>query len=218
MILFTRSDTFQGLLSEATALGKSPILAAFVADCVEEGALLDETDYVLESVAKVKTLKRGRQNAFSIKVESPVSSPQRAKVTKPKPSPATEEDKKPRGRPSKSETHKKRRKEPNSAPSKPTVEKRENSSTSHSPTPPPAATRRAMKNGKYMFTEVEDEYFLCLAKHHLTRDPTISNTALVNKLHEQVSVACDLGIFNSRSRFRCLITALDRGQLTSTGN
>lgn len=217
MILFARSDTFQGLLNEATALGKSPILAAFVADCVEEGALLDETDYVLESVAKVKTLKRGRQNAFSIKVETPVSLSLQAKAVKPKFSPATQVAKKSRGSPSKSLTDKKMKmkKGPNSAP---TVEKGKDSTTSRPPTPPPTTTRRLMKNGKYLFTEVEDEYFLCLAKHHLSHDPNISNTALVHKLHEQVSVACDLDILNSRSRFRCLITVSDRGGLTSTGN
>jgi hypothetical protein len=43
-----------------------------------------------------------------------------------------------------------------------------------------------MKSGRYLFTEAEDEYFLCLAKHHLTRDPTISNTALIHRLHEQL--------------------------------
>ncbi|KAF8560306.1 hypothetical protein OG21DRAFT_1502618 [Imleria badia] len=184
LILFSRSDTFQGLLSEATALGKSPILAAFVADCIEEGALLDETDYILESVAKVKALKRGRQNAFSIKVETPVSFSQQTNIVKPKSSLATDGGKKSRGTPSKSSTDKKLKKQPRSAPSKPTVEKREDSTASRPPTPPPASTRRLMSSGKYLFTEAEDEYFLCLAKHHLTRDPTISNTALVHRLHE----------------------------------
>ncbi|KAH0838262.1 hypothetical protein J3R83DRAFT_6518 [Lanmaoa asiatica] len=185
LILFARSDTFQGLLNEAIALGKSPILAAFVADCVEEGALLDETDYVLESVAKVKALRRGRQSAFSIKVETPETLAHQTRVVKPKSSPATGEGKKSRGTPSKSSTNKKS-KAPKSAPSKPTAEEGGDSMASRSPTPPPVSTRRLMKNGKYLFTEVEDEYFLRLAKHHLTRDPTISNTTLVHKQHKKM--------------------------------
>lgn len=192
--MFARSDTFQGLLNEAIALGKSPILAAFVADCIEEGALLDETDYIVESFAKVKALKRGRQNAFSIKIETAETLSHRAKVVQSKSSPATGEGKKPRETPL---TDKKSKKAPKSAPSKPTVEDRGDSTISRSPTPPAAATRRLMRNGKYLFTEVEDEYFLHLAKHHLTCDPTISNTALVHKLHKKVSVACDLGVLNS---------------------
>lgn len=190
--MFTRSDTFQGLLNEATALGKSPILAAFVADCIEEGALLDETDYVLESVSKGKGLKRSRQNAFPMKTETLGSFSHQTKVAKPKSFPATEEDENLRGSPSKSLAGNKVKKEPKSALSKPTVKNGEDSTTLRSPTPPPVATRQLMRNGKYLFTELEDEYFLCLAKHHLTRDPTISNSALVHKLHERVSVACDL--------------------------
>lgn len=206
-----RSDTFQGLLNEAIALGKSPILAAFVADCVEEGALLDETDYVMESVTKVKPLKRGRQGAFSIKVETPETLTHQIKVTMPKSSPAAGEGKKMRGTPSKSSTNKKSKKAPNSAPSKPVAEEVGDSTTSRSPTPPPAVTRQLMKNGKYLFTEAEDEYFLRLAKHHLTRDPTISNTALIHKLHKKVSAARDLVVLNSCFRFRCPITLLRRG-------
>lgn len=217
--MFSRSDTFQGLLNEATALGKSPIVAAFVTDCIEEGALLDETDYILESVAKVKALKRGRQNAFSIKVESPVSSSHQTKIAKPKSSVAIEEGKKSRGSPSKSLTDKKSKKESRFTPSKPTVEKEEDLATSRPPTPPPAATRRLMSNGKYLFTEAEDEYFLRLAKYHLTRDPTISNTALVHKLYKLVSVTCDLGYTQFMlAIFRCLITPPHLGQLTSTRN
>lgn len=169
----------------------------------------------MESVAKVKALKRGRQSAFSIKVETSETLSYQIKVTKPNSSPATSGGKKLKGTPSKSSTNKKSTKAPKSAPSKPVVEERGNSTTSRSPTPPPAATRQLMKNGKYLFTEAEDEYFLRLAKYHLTRDPTISNTALINKLHKKVSVARDLGILNSCSRFRCLITVLRRGQFIS---
>lgn len=193
LILFSRSDTFQGLLNEASALGKTPILAAFVADCIEEGALLDETDYILDSVMKVKALKRGRQNAFSLKVETPTPISHQTKLAKPRSSPSIEEGKKLKGTPSKSSTKKKTekkttKKEPKSVPPKPTVEQEEDSATSRPPTPPPAATRQMMRNGKYLFTQVEDEYVLSFAKHHLTRDPTISNTALVQKLYKQVSV------------------------------
>lgn len=174
-------------------------MATFVADCVEEGALLDETDYILETVAKVKPLKRGRQSAFSINVETPETSSHQTKVVKPKSSPATREGKQLRGTPSKASTDKKLKKAPNSAPSKPAVEEGDDSATSRSPTPPSAMTRQLMKNGKYLFTEAEDDYFLCLAKHHLTRDPTISNTALIYKLHKKVCVPCDLSVLNSHS-------------------
>ena len=191
--MFARSETFQGLLHEAIALGKSPILAAFVADCVEEGGLLDETDYVLESVANVKALKRGRQNAFSIKVETSETFPQLTKTVKPKPSPVIGKGKEVRETPL---ADKKLKKIPKSAVSKYAVEAREDPSRSRSPTPPAATTRQMMRNGKYLFTEVEDEYFLNLAKHHLTCDPTISNTALINKLHKKVSAGCDPSVLN----------------------
>ncbi|KAG8219759.1 hypothetical protein J3R82DRAFT_731 [Butyriboletus roseoflavus] len=170
LILFTRSDTFQGLLNEAVALEKSPIMAAFVADCVEEGALLDDTDYVLESVAKVKPLKRGRQSAFSIKVDTSETMSHQIEIVKSKSSPTTGKGRELRGTPSKSSTDKKSKKATNSARFKPAVEEGGHSAI----------------NGKYLFTEAEDEYFLRLAKHHLTRDPTISNNALINKLHRKM--------------------------------
>lgn len=213
--MFARSDTFQGLLNEAVALGKSPILAAFVADCVEEDALLDETDYVMESAVKFKTLKRGRQDTFPIKVETTETLSHQAKVVKPESSLATGEGKRLKETPL---TDKKSRKAPKSAPSKPAVEDQEDSAASRSPTPPATATHRLMKNGKYLFTDVEDEYSLRLAKHHLTCDPTISNTALVYKIYKKVSVADDLGVFNSCPRLRCPITPLHRGRVMLTRN
>lgn len=183
-------------------------------DCVEEGALLDETDYILESVTKVKPLKRGRQGAVSIKVETPETLSHQTKVVIPKSSPAVVEGKQLKGTPLKSSIDKKPKKAPISVQPKPAIEEKGYSTRSRSPTPPPAATRQLMKSGKYLFTEVEDEYFLRLAKHHLTRDPTISNTTLVHKLHKKVSVACDPGVLDSHTRFRCLITAPRRGQFT----
>lgn len=211
--MFARSDTFQGLLNEAVALGKSPILAAFVADCIEEGALLDETDYIVDSITKVKALRRGRQNAFSIKVETPETLPHQAKIVKPESSPATGEGKKVRETPLQD---KKSKKTPKLAGSKPTVEDRVDLTTSRSPTPPAAATRQMMKSGKYLFTKEEDEYCLRLARHHLARDPTISNTALVHKFHKKVRITCDLGGLGSHSGLRCLIILLHRGEPTST--
>ncbi|KAF8846323.1 hypothetical protein BDN67DRAFT_1064796 [Paxillus ammoniavirescens] len=192
LILFTRSETFQGLLNEASALGKSPIQAAFVADCIKEGALLDETGYMLEPGAKAKTLKRGRQNASSMKPATPEAS-RKTKASKPKPFSAKPKTTAPLSqKPSKDVLNKKAKTTPRSArssTSKPARKEQEVSISSRStgsPTPPPPETRKLMKNGKYLFTELEDEYFLDLARHHLNFDPSTSNTALVHKLHKKM--------------------------------
>ncbi|KAF9229225.1 hypothetical protein BS17DRAFT_876813 [Gyrodon lividus] len=193
LILFTRSDTFQGLLNEASALGKFPIQAAFVADCIEEGALLDEAGYVLEPGAKPRTLKRGRQNA-SIKIEAPEiqakASELKLSSVKPKTTTSLSET------PSNHATDKKRKTVPRSSSaskpaslSKRTRNEQENpfgSRSTGSPTPPPPETRKLMKNGNYLFTEVEDEYFLRLAQYHFDRDPSTSNSALVQNLHNKM--------------------------------
>ncbi|KAG1899288.1 uncharacterized protein F5891DRAFT_954301, partial [Suillus fuscotomentosus] len=54
VILFTRSQTFQGLLSEAHACDKVPIQSAFVADCIAENMLLDESEYMLDTTPTKK--------------------------------------------------------------------------------------------------------------------------------------------------------------------
>ncbi|KIK83663.1 hypothetical protein PAXRUDRAFT_14596 [Paxillus rubicundulus Ve08.2h10] len=198
LILFTRSDTFQGLLSEASALGKSPIQAAFVADCIEEGDLLDEAGYMLEPGAKLKTLKRGRrQNVSWMKSATPeafrkTNAPNlRSSSAKTKMTISLSQT------PTKDDLDNKAKTTPRSAVSSTSKStslsklawKEEvvtPSRSTGSPTPPPPETRKLMKNGKYLFTEVEDEYFLHLAKHHLNHDPSTSNTALVHKLHKKM--------------------------------
>ncbi|KAF9244637.1 hypothetical protein BU15DRAFT_59388 [Melanogaster broomeanus] len=194
LILFTRSDTFQGLLSEASALGKFPIQAAFVADCIKEGVLTGSSGL---------PLKRGRQNAFSIKIETPETSMKavKAKGAKQKSSVKSKMTKPPPETPSKYAVGKKTKsasKPTPSSTSKPASlckpswngqEKPISSRSRGSPTPPPAETRKMMKNGNYLFTEVEDDYFLRFAKYYLDRDPSTPNTSLVQKLHKKVSYA-----------------------------
>lgn len=48
IILYTRSKTFNALYDSTEANGKVPVQPTFVLDCVEENALLDPENYILE--------------------------------------------------------------------------------------------------------------------------------------------------------------------------
>ncbi|KAG1769162.1 hypothetical protein EDD22DRAFT_771304 [Suillus occidentalis] len=188
VILFTRSQTFQGLLSEAHACNKVPIQSAFVADCIDENTLLDESEYTLDTGVSVQHAKRGRpSSAFfefvqveipSIKKESPKS------VSKPKPkakktTPAEEPTKKVKKRSAPTSPQ-------ISAPLPPSPKEAKSHRAQRSPTPPPPETRKSMRDGKFHFTQPEIEYFCQYAQFLLNDDPTMSTTVLLQAIHKKM--------------------------------
>ncbi|KAH7883530.1 hypothetical protein F5I97DRAFT_1814450 [Phlebopus sp. FC_14] len=192
VILYSRSKSaFDGLLSEATAVGKLPIQAAFVIDCIEECALLDEEDYALEPSSKGRLLKRGRQNAPTNLVETPEIIKRKAK-TKQLDNEAKRLSATPPNRPV-DETMK----------TPPVHTELPPFRNTKSPLPPPAEARQMMKNGKFYFTEVEDEFLLRYAKYRLEQDPSMSHTALMHRVHAKMphhTVASWMGHVDQRLR------------------
>lgn len=187
VILFTRSQTFQGLLSEAHACNKVPIQSAFVVDCIAENTLLDESEYTLDTGVSVQHAKRGKpSSAFfefvqaeipSIKKESPKS------ASKPKP-------KAKKTTPAEMPTKKVKRSAPTSpqisAPPPPSSKEAKSLRARRSPTPPPPETRKSMRDGKFHFTQPEIEYFCQYAQFLLNDDPTMPTTVLLQAIHEKV--------------------------------
>ncbi|KAH7913009.1 hypothetical protein BJ138DRAFT_1059946 [Hygrophoropsis aurantiaca] len=161
-ILSSRSTTFPGLLREAQSVDKLVIQAAFVSDCVAEGALLDETDYALDAVPQTRNAPRS-QPQMSMK------KPTRVKNTK----------KAPQSRGSK--------KPETNGSSSPSKEGGSSFNGRRSPSPPPPDTRVTTTGGKYLFTDAEVDYFGQYAKFLLDQDPTISATAIGNRIYKKMS-------------------------------
>ncbi|KAH7929324.1 hypothetical protein BV22DRAFT_1029575 [Leucogyrophana mollusca] len=67
VILFSRSQTFLGLVREAQDADKLVIQPAFVYDCVAEEALLDETEFVLESMVVATPIKKAKKASQTTK-------------------------------------------------------------------------------------------------------------------------------------------------------
>ncbi|KAG2072585.1 hypothetical protein BDR04DRAFT_1096181 [Suillus decipiens] len=184
VILFTRSQTFQGLLSEAHACDKVPIQSAFVADCIAENMLLDESEYVLDTGVSVKHTKRGRPSStfFEFVQETPVKKESQKSASRPKP------------KANKTLTETKRAKK-TSVPTSPQISAATPLPSSketkphharRSPTPPPPETRKSMRDGKFHFTQPEIEYFCQYAQFLLNEDPTISTTVLLQAMHKKM--------------------------------
>ncbi|KAG1801680.1 uncharacterized protein HD556DRAFT_1339188 [Suillus plorans] len=192
VILFTRSQTFQGLLSEAHACDKVPIQSAFVADCIAENMLLDESEYMLDTVS-TKNAKRGRpSSAFFefVQVEVPSAKKEGQKsASKPKPKP---KPKPKRTTPTETPTKKvKKISAPTSpqisaAPLPPSSKEAKSHHARRSPTPPPPETRKSMRDGKFHFTQPEIEYFCQYAQFLLNEDPTMSTTVLLQAIHKKM--------------------------------
>jgi hypothetical protein len=189
VILFTRSQTFQGLLSEAHACDKVPIQSAFVADCVAENTLLDESEYALDTGVSVKHAKRGRTSSafFEFVQEAPVKKESQKSASKPKPKPKAKKT-----MPTETPTNKvKKRSVPTSpqmsaVPLPPSLKEANSHYTRRSPTPPPPETRKSMRDGKFHFTQPEMEYFCQYAQFLLNEDPTMSTTALLQAMHKKM--------------------------------
>jgi hypothetical protein len=221
VILFTRSQTFQGLLSEAHACDKVPIQSAFVADCVAENTLLDESEYALDTGVSVKHAKRGRTSSafFEFVQEAPVKKESQKSASKPKPKPKAKKT-----MPTETPTNKvKKRSVPTSpqmsaVPLPPSLKEANSHYTRRSPTPPPPETRKSMRDGKFHFTQPEMEYFCQYAQFLLNEDPTMSTTALLQAMHKKVRgcLRCVYSIFSERTDFviccRCHITRLGPGR------
>jgi len=185
VILFTRSQTFQGLLSEAQACDKIPLQSAFVTDCVAENVLLDETSYALDTGVSIKS-RRGRQGVFFdlVPAEVPLSVKKEKPVSDMKPKPKAKKAV-PAETPTKKVT---KRLAPTSskisaAPSSKDVK---SARARRSPTPPPPETRKSMKDGKFYFTDPELLYFCRYAQFLLNEDPTMSTAALLQAVHKKV--------------------------------
>ncbi|KAG1757636.1 hypothetical protein EDB19DRAFT_1658305 [Suillus lakei] len=184
VILFTRSQTFQGLLSEAQACDKVPIQSAFVADCIAENMLLDETEYALDTGVPVKHSKRGRPSSAFFEfaqVETPsVKKENQTSASKPKPKPKPK-----KATPAETPKKKvKKRSTPASAqisapPQPPSSKEAESHRARRSPTPPPPETRKSMRDGK-LITSARYAQFL------LNEDPTMSTTVLLQAMHKKV--------------------------------
>ncbi|KAI6133016.1 hypothetical protein EDD16DRAFT_1734001, partial [Pisolithus croceorrhizus] len=168
VIASTRAKSYDWLLKEATSLGKIPIQTAFVSDCIDESALLDETPYALEAEARTRYVRCGRHGAFS---ES------KLEIL----------DDKPKSRPSKPKTSVvKAERLQNSPRITPEDSTREETTGSHSPPPPSPATRQRMSEGKYYFTAEESEYFCRFARYHLGRNPSMPTHTLLQRVCEKM--------------------------------
>lgn len=161
-------------MSEAEACEKVPIQSAFVTDCIAENLLLDEIDYALDATVFVKQGKRGRPSGLFefAHVETPLSIKKErkskkldAKKTIPTETPVKKVAKKI---------------------ATPSSQDAKSTHTRQSPTPPPLETRRAMKDGKFYFTQPELDYFCRYAQILLNEDPTMPTTALLQAIHKKV--------------------------------
>ncbi|KAG1749934.1 uncharacterized protein EDB91DRAFT_1110461 [Suillus paluster] len=191
VILFTRSQTFQGLLSEAQACGKVPLQSSFVADCIAENMLVDETEYTLDGGVYVKHSKRGRGPTFYefVQVEAPLSikkeNRKSASDIKPKPKPKKVT---PAETPTKKVTKRSAPTSPgiSAAPPLPSSKEAKSHHAQRSPTPPPLETRKTMRDGKFYFTQPEMEYFCRYAQFLLNEDPTMSTAVLLQAVHKKM--------------------------------
>lgn len=189
VILFTRSQTFQGLLSEAHACNKVPIQSAFVADCIAEDMLLDESEYALDTGVSVKYTKRGRPSSALfefVQVETPsIKKESQKSASKPKP-------KAKKTTPTETPTKKVKKRSAPTSPqisaglSLPSSKEAKSHHARRSPTPPPPETRKSMRDGKFHFTQPEIEYFYQYAQFLLNEDPTMSTTTLLQAIHKKM--------------------------------
>ncbi|KAG2369378.1 hypothetical protein BDR07DRAFT_1388515 [Suillus spraguei] len=188
VILFTRSQTFQGLLSEAHACDKIPIQSAFVVDCIAENTLLDESEYALDTGVSVKHTKRGRPSStfYEFVQETPsVKKESQKSASRPKPKAnkttltemPTKKAKK-RSVPTSPQT--------SAAAPLPFPKETKPHHARRSPTPPPPETRKSMRDGKFHFTQPEIEYFCQYAQFLLNEDPTMSTTVLLQAMHKKM--------------------------------
>ncbi|OAX44234.1 hypothetical protein K503DRAFT_852800 [Rhizopogon vinicolor AM-OR11-026] len=205
VILFARSQTFQGLLSEAQACDKVPIQSLFVADCIAENMLLDETDYALDTSVFVKQTKRGRPSGlFELaQVETPLSIKKERKPKKsdiknaiPAETPAKKVTKKSAPTPSKKSAA-------------PVSQDAKSLRARRSPTPPPPETRRSMKNGRFYFTQPELDYFGRYSQFLLDEDPTMSTSALLQAIHKKMP-------HHSTASWQAQVSSKLKTQLTDT--
>jgi hypothetical protein len=137
-----------------------------VDDCVQEEALLDVADYVLEPSGK----RRGR----------PSLTEEERRLNKNKRAGEKRKEMKERGKSrSKAEAKTKSLKRAKYVrPPSPHEGPR-------SPSPPPDHTRQAMVHGRYRYTKQEHDYMLQYFQFCLERDPLLSQTAFSNKLHRK---------------------------------
>ena len=169
MILYSQSDTFNHLLRATLALNKVGLSAAFVDDCVQEEALLDVADYVLEPTGKRKGRwsqteeRRPRKNELAGERQREMKGRGRSKIeAKKKPAKRVKYDDSP-------SEHDGRR----------------------SPSPPPDHTRQVMSHGvnnRYRYTTEEHDYALQYFQFCLERDHLLSQTAFANMLHRKGSI------------------------------
>lgn len=170
-------------MSEAQACNKVPIQSAFVTDCIAENALLDETDYALDTTVFVKQAKRGRPSGiFEFKeADTPLSMKKESKPKKPDAKKATL-----------SETSVKKV----TKKSAPSSHDAKSPRARESPPPPPLETRQVMRDGKFYFTQPELDCFRLYSQFLLDEDPTMPTTALVRAMHKKVrSCLCELSFY-----------------------
>ncbi|KAG2154783.1 hypothetical protein DEU56DRAFT_725823 [Suillus clintonianus] len=193
IILFTRSQTFQGLLSEAQACDKVPIQSAFVADCIAENMLLDEAEYPLDTGVLVKHSKRGKgaSGAFfefaQVETPSSVKKENQKSISNVKSKPKVKKAM-PTGAPAKKVGKRSAPASPqiSAAPPPPSSNEAKTLRLRRSPTPPPPETRKSMRDGKFYFTQPEIEYFCRYAQFLLNEDPTMSTTMLLKAMHKKL--------------------------------
>jgi len=201
VILYPRSKTFQGLLAETLETNKLPLSASFVNDCVKESVLLDETNYVLEgfeppsrkpsssirkSITQNKTTEKQAVKATPVKTEPIKTVAGKASAGKPgatKASPVKLIKLPPVVKKANTGESKLKLKIKLSKPMQPAAPA---ITRTPSPTPPPSETRTLWSNGRYLFTDVERDYFVRYAQILIERDPDITNSAIGVKMHEKM--------------------------------
>ncbi|CAL1695639.1 unnamed protein product [Somion occarium] len=178
VILSSQSTSFADMLLNTEAHQKPAVQASFVHDCVDEGRILDPTNYSFEGL-RGKT-KRGRP-AGSSSQKSPskdtkgTTSPSKSAGSSSKPKKPVSEVASPKAKKEKTIVEK-----PSS-----TVQKT-NGNSRRTPSPPPPTTTVHWTEGKHRYTEEELNYALTYAGILYSRDPDISMTSLVSCIHSKM--------------------------------
>lgn len=169
--------TFMDLYVNAEAHNKPAVQAAFIHDCVEQGKILDASNYALPNV-KPK-VKRGRPSGST---NSPTKTPRKdnEKIdVKPK---ITSSPSKKAANSTSVPTSNTKSNAKQSAPSSSNKNK-----TSRTPSPPPPTKPVAFVGSRNRYTQEEMDYCLTYAALLYKRDPDISWNALIGKIAKKVS-------------------------------
>ncbi|KAJ7092669.1 hypothetical protein C8R44DRAFT_407139 [Mycena epipterygia] len=158
-ILSSRSKDFETLLETVLSSGGIPVKPAFVDESVEQGTLLDPSQYQFDVPAKLLRKVVPPSPAKSDAEKKAAANVRKAKARRAKKDAAVKAEKTSPGL---------------------------SSQRVPSPSPPPEHTRVLHNGIKYRYPEVEDEYVLRYAAVLFERDRQMSYAALSAKLHAKM--------------------------------